>query len=232
MTVSTAASPVRGLIFDFDGLILDTEGPDYHSWQEVYAEHGVELTIDAWGDCVGARAGVFDAFTHLEDLTGRRLDRGEIVTSRTQRFHRLVEMEALRPGVAAYLEAARRLGLRRAVASSADRAWVEGHLTRLGILDRFDCIRTADDVPRAKPAPDLFLAACRCAGVKPHEAIAFEDSVNGIRAAKAAGLFCVAVPNGVTGRMDLGEADRVVASLADLPLESLLAQVQRDGRSR
>ena len=122
---------------------------------------------------------------------------------------------------------AQRLGLRLAVASSSSRAWVGGHLERLGLLDRFACVHCRDGVDRAKPDPALYLTVLRTLGVRLEQAIAFEDSPNGITAAKRAGLFCVAVPNQLTAQLALDHADLRVGCLADLPLDDLLAQVER-----
>jgi beta-phosphoglucomutase-like phosphatase (HAD superfamily) len=100
---------------------------------------------------------------------------------------------------------------------------VAGNLDRLGILDRFSVLVTRDDVTLTKPAPDLYLLACRELDVLPALAVAFEDSPNGIAAAKAAGLACVAVPGPMTATLDLTAADLVVASLADVSWSDLAA---------
>jgi HAD superfamily hydrolase (TIGR01509 family) len=221
---------IRLIIFDFDGLILDTETPDYVSWQEIYSEYGVELTLDAWAHCVGAKAGVFDPIAHLASLTGVLPDRESTETRRRSRFYQLVEEEPLRPGVREYLDSAPRLGVLLAVASSATRDWVEGHLAKFGILDRFQCIKCVEDVERAKPDPDLFLAVCRELGVRPHEAVVLEDSPNGLLAANRAGIFAVAVPNSVTASLHLGHADLTVPSLEDVPLDQLIARVNETVR--
>jgi HAD superfamily hydrolase (TIGR01509 family) len=116
--------------------------------------------------------------------------------------------------------------MRLAVASSSPRSWVGGHLERLGIIDHFDHLRCADDVRQVKPDPELYLAALAALGVAAHEAIALEDSPNGVLAAKRAGLFCVAVPNSLTRQMPLDHADRLVDSLADLPLQDLVDSIR------
>jgi beta-phosphoglucomutase-like phosphatase (HAD superfamily) len=130
------------------------------------------------------------------------------------------------PGVVERMDEARDLGLALAVASSSSRGWVEGHLERLGLRERFRAIRCAGDVPRVKPDPALYHAVLEATGVKASDAIAFEDSPNGVLAAKRAGLTCVAVPNALTARLDLGAADLQVSSLADLPLTGLLGRLR------
>jgi beta-phosphoglucomutase-like phosphatase (HAD superfamily) len=114
-----------------------------------------------------------------------------------------------------------------AVASSSSRAWVAGHLQRLGVLERFEVLKCSDDVERVKPDPALYRAACEHLGVPPARAVAIEDSPNGILAAKRAGLFCVAVPNALTGRLVLDAADLRLASLSELPLANLLTLAAR-----
>jgi HAD superfamily hydrolase (TIGR01509 family) len=214
---------IRALIFDFDGTIVDTETPDYRSLAEIYEEHGCTLPLDFWALALGTSPSPVDLFDSLAEQLGEPLDRSSLHQRRTNRFHELTGQEGIRAGVTGLLRAARAGRVMAAVASSASRGWVEGHLTRLGIRDLFDCIRTSEDVARAKPFPDLYLAALEGLGISSREAVAIEDSPNGIRAAKAAGIFCIAVPNEITRRLDLSAADLRIESLADCTLEDLLA---------
>jgi len=215
---------LKGIVFDFDGLILDTEEPIYQSWLEVYRAHGEELPFDRWMQIVGSSNAAFDPRGHLEQRLGRALPQ-DVLDGRLRRRTELVLAQAVLPGVAELAGAAREAGLKTGVASSSTQSWVREHLERLGIIRHFDCIRCRDDVARVKPAPDLFLAALECLGVKPEEAIAIEDSPNGVSAAKAAGMFCVAVPNSITAGQDLGHADLVLSSLAGATPEGLAAGV-------
>ncbi|HOJ34703.1 MAG TPA: HAD-IA family hydrolase [Candidatus Hydrogenedentes bacterium] len=215
---------VRLFIFDFDGLIIDTETPDLISWQEIFQEYGQELPLAIWADCIGARADAFDPHAYLERLLGHALDRETIRQRRRARFYALVDEQPLRPGILEYIHEAKRRGILLSVASSADRKWVGGHLTKRGLIEHFACIKTAEDVSQAKPAPDLFLAVLRELSIPADEAIVFEDSPNGLRAAKAAGIFSVAVPNPTTVSLSLHDADLYTPSLADLPVEKLLEQ--------
>lgn len=220
---------IRGLLFDFDGLILDTEGPSLTAWQEVYAKHASELSLEEWSAAIGTMDG-FDAFAHLEGLLQRPLDRDAIEAARFRRKLELLVAEQVRPGVVDYLERALELGLQVAVVSSSPSSWVDEHLIRLGLRDRWHSLHCADGDPSvAKPAPTLYLAALAALGLPAAEAIAIEDSPNGIRAAKRARLFCVAVPNRVTALLDLSEADVVVESLSQLPLDALLERAVATG---
>jgi HAD superfamily hydrolase (TIGR01509 family) len=213
---------IRALVFDFDGLILETETPAYESWAEIFREHGHELPLDRWHDYIGSDTG-FDPAGHLAALVGEGFDRDATQKRRDARKNELVEALEVMVGVHDYIADARRLGLHLGVASSSSRAWVLGHLQRLGIEAHWDVVRCREDVARTKPAPDLYLAAVDALGVAPREAVAFEDSANGIAAAKDAGLLCVAVPNALTAGMDLSRADVRLATLAETPLERLLA---------
>jgi HAD superfamily hydrolase (TIGR01509 family) len=215
---------IRALIFDFDGLILDTEGPEFQAWSEVFTAHGHVFDLVEWSRNIGT-VDTFDPHTHLEGLLGRALEREEIRARRRQRSRELIAAQDVLPGVAKYLADAKRLGLKVAVASSSPRAWVAGHLERLGLIAHFDCLRCGDEVAVVKPDPALYQTALDLLGVGPDEAIAFEDSPNGILAAKRAGIFCVAVPNGVTGQLDVSHADLRLGSLAELSLEELLKRV-------
>jgi HAD superfamily hydrolase (TIGR01509 family) len=215
---------LRGLLFDFDGLIVDTETPSRASWQELYREHGHELPLDRWATLVGTVGG-WDPFETLEELVGP-VDRVALRERRLARELELGEIEELRPGVLEYLEEAERRGLATAIVSSSSNWWIDRHLGRLERAEHFDAIVAANgDEERAKPRPTLYLEALDRLGLGAEEAVAFEDSPNGVRAAKAAGLFCVAVPNGVTATLALDEADLVVPSLAELPFASLVERL-------
>jgi HAD superfamily hydrolase (TIGR01509 family) len=223
---------VRAFLFDFDGLILDTETASRAGWEWLYRQHGHELPPEKWALMVGTVDG-WDIWGHLEELVGRPLDRPSLDEQRYAHEVTLLEAEELRPGIAEYLEAAERHGLKRAIVSSASRRWIDEHLARLERAVGWDAILTADhDATRAKPEPTLYLEALDLLGVRAEEAVAFEDSPNGASAAKAAGIYVVGVPNAVTADLGLdGVADLVVDSLAELPPDDLLARVARSDRT-
>jgi HAD superfamily hydrolase (TIGR01509 family) len=213
---------IRGLIFDFDGLILDTELPDFQCWQEIYQAYGCHLALSAYAVCIGSRTSTFDPYTHLEEQLGRAVDREEIYRQRRHRSLELVAQQPVLPGVREYIAEAKRRELKLAVASSSSRDWVAGHLARLELLPFFDCLKCGDEVTATKPDPELYHAALATLGLRAEETIALEDSPNGVTAAKAAGIFCVAVPNPLTQQLSLGHADLRLSSLTDLPFEQLL----------
>jgi HAD superfamily hydrolase (TIGR01509 family) len=222
--MATFSRLIRALVFDFDGLILDTEEPVYRSWLEVYQAHGQELPFERWTQIVGSTTAGFHPQHHLEQRLGRSLPQ-EILDRRIGRRTEMILAQEVLPGVLRQLEEAKAMGLKVGVASSSTSDWVKGHLARLGILESFDCVRCRDDVPNAKPEPDLYLAVLECLGVRASEAIAIEDSPNGVLAAKRAGLRCVAIPNSITAQLDLGQADLVLGSLAELTLAELLSKL-------
>jgi HAD superfamily hydrolase (TIGR01509 family) len=219
---------VRAFLFDFDGLLLDTELASRAGWQLLYREHGHELPTDLWATVVGTTHAPFDPMAHLEELVGEPLEREALNERRYAHEMALIEAEELRPGITDYLAAARRHELKRAIVSSSSRDWVDMHLQRLDEAVGWDAICTADHDPaRAKPSPTLYLEALGALDVAADEAVAFEDSPNGVLAAKAAGVYCIAVPNDVTRDLGLEEAgaDLVLDSLADLPPETLFKRL-------
>ncbi|HTK06713.1 MAG TPA: HAD family hydrolase [Ktedonobacteraceae bacterium] len=216
---------IRALIFDFDGLIIDTEKTAYQSWQEIYVEHGCALPLETWAQCIG-NADLFDPLDYLEELLGKPVSRDELSERRRLRHLELIEESVALPGVELYLQEAKRFALKLAVASSSPRSWVVQHLTRLGLLDYFDRLCCGDEVTNKKPDPELFLTALRFLELEPAEAIVLEDSPNGVRAANRAGIFSVAVPNPITGQLPLEHADLRLSSMAALPLQELLDLVQ------
>ncbi|HET8568437.1 MAG TPA: HAD-IA family hydrolase [Candidatus Limnocylindria bacterium] len=214
---------LRALVFDFDGLLLETETPSYTAWAEIYREHGEELPLDKWFDYLGREGGWFDALAYLRERVAGDHDWEAIRARRNARRTEMILRLDLMPGVRELVDAARGRGLRLGVASSSSDAWVCGHLDRFGFREHWDAIVCREEGMRAKPAPDLYLAALAALGVAAHEAVALEDSRNGVLAAKAAGMRVVAVPNALTARLDLSPADLRVSSLADLRIEDLVA---------
>ncbi len=216
---------IEALVLDFDGTILETETPDYRSWQETFESFGVSLEPSLWAPYVGGASGGFDAVAHLAELSGRVIDPEAVRLERRRRYLDLVEAEPLRPGVLAIIESAERLGLRLGVASSATRNWVVGHLKRRELMGRFGAVWCGDDVSVVKPDPEVYLAFTEELGVAPHRALAIEDSARGVASAKSAGLFCVAVPNPITAGMDFSRADAIYSSLECVSLEAMICSL-------
>ena len=217
---------IQALIFDFDGLILETEQPVFQSWQELYQSLGCEIPFEVWSSTIGKSIDdVFDPFDELERQLGRQVDRDKLGPLRRRRELDLIDEQPIMPGVETYLLHARALGLKIGLASSSSCAWVTGHLKRLDLIKHFDSVLGSDDVKRTKPAPDLYLLALEKLDVSPEQAVVFEDSPNGVAAAKTARIFAVAVPNMITRQLPLDQADLCLDSLEDMSLDSLLERL-------
>jgi HAD superfamily hydrolase (TIGR01509 family) len=211
---------IAALIFDFDGLIVDSETPGFQAWSEVYATHGCSLPFDKYSACIGTIGG-FDLHAHLEEQSGRPLDRADLERACNTRWLELMHEQPLLPGIATCISSAKRRGLKLAIASSSTQKWVTRNLRKFGLLDEFDAVCTSDYVSAVKPDPALYLLALEKLGVRADEAIAFEDSPNGILAAKRAGIFCVAIPNPLTKDLPLELADRRLRSLEEFDLDDV-----------
>ena len=211
---------LAAIVFDFDGLIVDTENPGFISWQEIYQEFGATLHIDDWRHATGYVGG-FDPAIHLEQLLGRHLDWSQIIPRREARNWELTVQARVLPGIEALFRGAREYQLRVGVASNSENGWVEGGLRRLGLREYVDAVVSRDMVLNPKPAPDIYLKTVQTLQVEPDQAVALEDSEPGCRAAKNAGLKAVAIPNRFSERQDLSVADLIVKSAAELTLDRL-----------
>ena len=223
------SSPLRGptdwcavvkanaLIFDFDGTMVDTEWPKFTSVRDVYAEYGLELTVHDWVSRIG-RADHARWPDRLAQMLGHEPDPA-IVAEARRRSDAETDANGALPGVLDLLAAAERRELPVAVASSSPLEWVNRHLARLQLMDRIAAVRSRDHVDRAKPWPDVFLAAADAVGCDPGAAVVIEDSSSGCAAAKAAGMTCVVVPNRITRVEVHSDADWVLESLEDFPYE-------------
>ena len=218
---------LAALVFDFDGLIVDTENPGFISWEEVYQEFGATLSIDDWRHATGYVGG-FDPAIHLEQILGRRLDWSQLMPKREARNWELTLQAKTLPGIEQLLLSARERRLRIGVASNSENGWVEGGLRRLGLRDYVDTVVSRDMVMNPKPAPDIYLKTVQTLQVEPSHAVALEDSEPGCRAAKRAGMKAVAIPNRFSERQDLSIADLIVKSATELSLDRLATLVSGD----
>jgi len=214
------------LVFDFDGVILDTETPLFEAWARLYREYGHTLPLEKWIANVGGYAyDVFDPYAELEKRLGRFLDREALKALRRQWYLTTLLRQDPAPGLRELLKAARHRGMRLGVASSSDRKWVWGHLDRLDLAAWFDAVACGDEVERVKPDPAVYQLCLQRLGTVPEATVAIEDSPRGIAAARAANIYCVAVPNRVTRSMDLSAAHWLVPSLDAYPPELWLNEV-------
>jgi HAD superfamily hydrolase (TIGR01509 family) len=217
--------PIKALIFDFDGLIIDSESPEFQIWQEVFAEHGRELELDFWSDLLGRPHTHLDLYAYYKEHINPAADLDRFRFERRARVVALTEQQPVLPGVLDYLREAAALGMKVGLASSSSSSHVHGHLSRLELLSYFHTTKCFEDTGAHKPDPTPYLAVLDDLGVSADEAIAFEDSPHGVTSARAAGIFCVAVPNPITCRLPLDHADYHLNSLAEEPLARLLHRV-------
>ena len=216
---------IEALVFDFDGVIIDTETPDFATWQDVFREHGVELDRSLWTELIGWGTGDFDIYGHLENMAGMEVDRDAIRSRKRRLYLARVDSSPLLLGVLDYILAAKQMGLKLGVASSSSRTWVAGHLATRDLSRHFDSVKGSEDVAHVKPDPELYLSSLARLGTRADRSIAIEDSPPGVASAQAAGLFCVAVPNPMTKGLALQHADLILDSLSDLTLGELIEKL-------
>ena len=216
---------IRALVFDFDGLILDTETPLIDAYGDVHAAHGKPFDRREFLHLVGHVDFTFDPWRAF----GPGADGAALEAQRQQRNRARTLAQPVLPGVATLLDAARTAGLRLAVASNSRHDDVEGHLKRLGLHASFEFFACREDAPSPKPEPDLYRLVLNRFGLRGGEAVAIEDSHAGALAAKRAGLWVVAVPNTSTAHHDFAHANLCVTSLADVTLDALTTRFGRQG---
>jgi HAD superfamily hydrolase (TIGR01509 family) len=210
------------VIFDFDGVILDSETPEYESHRQVSEMFGVPLELGEYLGHVGLYHVDHETqwFMRLRDRSPNPPDRPTFDAEKRRIFNDLVPREPMR-GILDLLDALAAVGVPMAIASTSTSRWVVPASERLGIRVRFATVVTGDDVARRKPAPDVYLEAARRLGVDPARSIAVEDSAPGITSARAAGLKTVAIPHWLTEGHDLSAADLRVAHAGELTVARL-----------
>jgi putative hydrolase of the HAD superfamily len=213
---------VAAVIFDFDGVVLDSETPEYESHRQLYEQCGVPLTIDEWCDAIGLWSEGHDdrRFDTLSSRAPNAPPRDHYHAERRRIFEALLPLEPMR-GIRELLAALDEAGVPAAIASTAPARWVLPAAERIGLRARFRAIVTGDVVSRRKPAPDVYLEAARQLGVDPSQAVAIEDSAPGVAAARAAGMAVVAIPHWLTETHDLKAAHLLVPHAGELTVERL-----------
>lgn len=204
------------VFFDFDGVLVDTEWTIYQAWRRCFEGHGHDLPLEIYTRCIGSDFATWSPKTHLEELSGLDFDWHDLDVLRQEEIMRDLDGEGAMPGVIGTLDQLRQRQIRRAVVSSSSHHWVDGWLGKLALEEHFEAVVCRGDAPRIKPAPDLYLEAARRFEVVPDTCLVIEDSLNGVNAAKAAGMTAWVVPNRVTAGLDFSAADRIFPSLAAL----------------
>jgi HAD superfamily hydrolase (TIGR01509 family) len=220
--------PINGILFDFDGLILDTESTVFQAWSDKFKEHGQKLLLKDWAEILGKSSEVLGPIQDFLKMFGDDEKQQAIYKEVSQKELALVKQKDPLPGVVNLIEKAKAAGLKLGIVSSSDRKWVHSHLDRLGLLDYFDHTSCFDDVDDAKPDPALYHLGLKKMGSSPEKVVVLEDSPNGVLAAKRAGLYCIAVPNQITNQLPFftngGTPDRILESLVDFPWEELMME--------
>lgn len=206
----------KGIIFDFDGVLVDTEWAIYQSWVTLYQREGQNISIETYSPCLGAGYSHWDPAAHLEQLTGRNYNWDVETPIRQARIEADLEQMGLMPGVSELLDWCDEHMVPMAVASSSSRRWVAGWLDKLGIHHRFKGVFTRTDGYPVKPDPALFLAALDCLQLQASDCIIIEDTENGTISAQRAGIPCVAIPNRMTRFSNLSRANFTFDSMSQL----------------
>jgi putative hydrolase of the HAD superfamily len=208
---------IQAVIFDMDGLIIDTEWPDYQSWQELYAEHGHDLPMTEWIPFVGLWGPPLSLAQRLCELIGDGVDQEALHQRQRVRCRELVR-QSMTPmrGFVELMEWLTVHDLRRGLASTSSRDWVDRVVDGLAVRHHFHALVAGDEVAVRKPAPDVYLRAAERLSVPPQACLALEDSAPGVASARAAGMRCIAVPNRITSYQDLSAAHRQVAHLGEI----------------
>lgn len=201
------------VLFDFDGILVDTEWAIYEAWHRTFRTHGHDLPLETYTQCIGSDFDTWSPKTHLEQLTGRSFDWHQLDADRQIEIRRDLQQAGPMPGVVPLLAKLRNDGIPLAVVSSSSHDWVDRWLKQLGLMSYFDSVVCRGDAPRIKPAPDLWLEALKRLDLPAGRCIAIEDSLNGVKSAREAGLQVWAVPNRTTACLDFSLADRILPSL-------------------
>lgn len=210
---------IAAVLFDFDGVLVDTEWAIYQSWKRVFEAHGQHLPLDIYTRCIGSDFATWSPKIHLEELTGMGFDWHALDARRQGEIMAELTHEKPMHGAVELLAKLTTTKIPCAVVSSSSHHWVDGWLEKLGLAGYFKTTVCRGDAPRIKPAPDLFLAAATRLGISPADCLVIEDSRNGLNAAKAAGMAVWVVPNRVTEGLDFAPADQVFRSLAECAAE-------------
>lgn len=216
---------IKAVIFDFDGLIVDTETIWYEAFKEVFWEsHQIDLDLVGYSECIGTGNDVL--YRYFREIAGESVNCEILEELAAIRYEKMMIAPVLREGVLEYLVEAKQNNLKIALASSSSKRWVHTYLKRLNIIDYFAVINTKDDVSNIKPDPELYCKTLIDLGLSAKEAIVFEDSLNGLSAANQAGIRCVIVPNNVTRNLKFENFDDRIESMGEITLSELLKKIE------
>ena len=212
---------IRALIFDFDGTILDTETPSFLSWQKTYEDHGHTISLEEYSLVVGTDHSLFDPRKTLEERVGKKLNWQQLDADRKAHDLEMIGRNQVLPGITTLLQEAHENKIPCVIASSSPIDWVETHLQRLGLRQHFSFLSCAGNGIPPKPSPSVYLEALKFLNVAAEETVAIEDSLNGFRAARCAGIPCVVVPNSITRHLAFPPEQQLLGSLENISLARL-----------
>lgn len=201
---------IKCIIFDMDGVLINTEPLHFQIWKQVFAEHGLEIQHEKYKGCIGSTNDFLLNLIYQNYGVDFRNTPGikERFCEIKDEYIRNGNIPGI-PGVPAVISALRQKGYKMAVASSSMQMYIDACTRIIGVNQYFDLLFSAESVPNPKPAPDVFLAVAEKIGMKPEECLVVEDSRNGSLAAKAAGMFCMGFANPDSGDQDLSAADKI-----------------------
>lgn len=209
----------KAVLFDFDGVLVDTEWAIYQAWLRTFQAHDHDLPLEVYTRCIGSDFATWSPKMHLEQLSGLEFDWHDLDAQRQQEITRDLTGAGPMPGVPDLLAHLAAVAVRRAVVSSSSHSWVDGWLEKIACTTYFETVVCRGDAPQIKPAPDLYLEAARRLALPAADCLVIEDSLNGVKAAKAAGMAVWVVSNRVTAGLDFTTADRVFESMEALTLD-------------
>ncbi|WP_409305979.1 HAD-IA family hydrolase [Peribacillus sp. SCS-155] len=205
--------------------MIDTETVWYESYRDVILKnHGVFVDLKEYSKCSGTGNAVL--IKYFQQITKNALDFETIQVLALERYKEKLQTPILREGVLDYLLQAKELDLKIGLASSSSRSWVVDYLEQLQILEFFDILNTRNEVTAVKPNPELYLKTLYDLTLFPNEAIAFKDSLNGLLAAKSAGIYCVTVPNPVTKHLAFETQDFTINSMREKSLKQIISHIE------
>ena len=209
-------SQIKAVLFDFDGIIIDSEWPIYESWKRVIEGEGHKLAVESYVQCIGSDFDTWSPEKYLEELTGKTYDWPTINAKRQVELEADLEGVQLLPGVEELLRKLNDNGFKVAIVSSSSHRWVDAWVEKLDLMQYLEHVVCKGDAPRIKPAPDLYEEGARRFSLQPVQCLVIEDSLNGVKAGNEAGCLTVAVPSRLTSCLDFSRADFVIESLMDL----------------
>lgn len=206
----------KAVVFDFDGLLVDTEWAIYQSWLRIFDNEGHPLPLNVFIQCVGSGYTHWNPADYLEQLTGKTYDWDSINNYRQQEIHADLANSGLLPGAKELITYLSERGIPLAVASSSSHKWVDSWLDKLKIHPYFSTVVCRDDGHPVKPDPSLYLAASAQLNIPPQDCLAIEDSGNGTMAAHRAGMTVFSVPNKITKLSDFKLSNGIFEDLCQI----------------